>query len=152
MITTDQGQIQIQNINPLINTIRNQPITAITETISQDNYLVCFKQNSLGPDQPDRDTFMTGDHKVVYKGELIEASKLLPLPNVIRVAYNKKVLYNVLMGKYMTIKANNMKCESLHPQNKIAKLFRKKNIKNKEQKIMMLNNHITKYNKILKSL
>ena len=152
MITTDQGPIQIQNIKPLINTIKNQAIKAITQTISQDNYLVCFKKNSLGPNQPNRNTFMTGDHKVFYQGELIEARNLLTLPNITKVKYYKKVLFNVLMDKYMIIKANNMKCESLDPKNKMAKLFRKKNIKNKNRKIMMLNKHIIKYKKILNKL
>ena len=39
-ITTNQGLIDIDKINPEIHTIRNKKIVAVTKTVTQDNYLV----------------------------------------------------------------------------------------------------------------
>lgn len=47
-VTTDQGNISIENVDPNKHTINNKPIVKITKTISTDKYLICFKKNSLG--------------------------------------------------------------------------------------------------------
>jgi hypothetical protein len=67
-ISTDQGKIPIEKIDASIHTINNNPITAITKTISEDEYLVCFKKHSLSLNVPSRSTVMSKNHKVYYKG------------------------------------------------------------------------------------
>ena len=41
------------------------------------------------------------------------------------VPYKKEILYNVLMDNYERIKVNNLICETLHPKNKVAKLYKR---------------------------
>lgn len=123
-ITTDQGIIPIENINPKIHTINNKKIVAITKTTSPDNYLVCFRQNSLGHNIPSQKTIVSKDHLINNKGKMIKASEFInKYDNVKKIKYNGETLYNVLLEKHHTILVNNLICETLHPSNLIAKLY-----------------------------
>jgi len=149
LITTDQGEISIEKIIPFENTINNKTIKAITKTISLDTYLVCFDKNALGKNCPNKKTMMSKDHKILYKGKMIEAYKFLShFEKVEKVDYNKEILYNVLMEKYEKVNVNNIICETLHPNNIIARLYNscygeeyKNNI------IRIMNKNINKNNK-----
>ena len=123
-ITTDQGIVSIDKINTSFHTIRNKPIVHITKTKTMDKYLICFKKNSLGMNYPNQNTVMSKNHKVVYKGQLIEAYKLVNrVTNVTKIPYKGEILYNVLMENYSSIVVNNLICETLHPNNLVAKLY-----------------------------
>lgn len=88
-ITTDQGIVQIKDIDTKIHTISNSKILAITETISTDNYLVCFEKNSIMNNYPNEKTIMSKDHKISYNGIMIEAHKFVgQFENVRKVKYN----------------------------------------------------------------
>jgi hypothetical protein len=126
-IQTDQGIIAIEKINPAIHTIRKKPIVDITKTITADKYLVRFKKNALGLNYPTNNTLMSKEHKVYYQGKMCEAKTFLDkFENVVKVKYTGEILYNVLMEDYSKIRVNNLMCETLHPDNIIAKLYTKK--------------------------
>ena len=122
-ILTDQGIIPIEKINPDKHTINKKSIVDITKTITQDKYLVCFKKNALGINYPIERTIMSKDHKVYYQGEMHQAKTFVGrFENVIKVKYDGEILYNVLMEKHYKMRVNNLICETLHPENIIAKL------------------------------
>jgi len=126
-IQTDQGFIAIEMINPDIHTIKQKPIIDITKTITPDKYLVGFKKNALGLNYPSDHTLMSQNHKVYYQGKMREAKTFLgKFENVIKVKYTGEILYNVLMEEYSQMRVNNLICETLHPNNIIAKLYTKK--------------------------
>lgn len=156
LIKTDQGTIPIENIIPSKNTINNKNITFITQTITYDDYLVCFEKNALGK-YPDRKTIMSKDHKIMYENKMTEAYKFLKhFKNVNKVKYNQEILYNVLMETHEKIKANNLICESLNPKNIIAKIYSLD--KEYKKRIIIIMNHAIKkkdyktYKKIIKRL
>jgi hypothetical protein len=123
-IATDQGLISIEKINPKVNTIRNKSITAITKTVSNDKYLVCFEKDALAPNFPSHKTIITANHSIFYKGEMRIAKWFLhKFENVKKVKYNGEILYNVLLEKHDKMFVNNLLCETLHPDNFIAKLY-----------------------------
>jgi len=125
LITTNQGIVPIENINPKIHTIRNKPIQYITKTVTQDKYLVCFEKDALGPNIPSQKTIITKKHMIFYKGEMIQAKHFLSnFERVYKIPYNREVLYNVLMEDHNKMVVNNLICETLHPGNGIAKLYR----------------------------
>jgi uncharacterized repeat protein (TIGR03803 family) len=149
-ISCDQGNIPIDRINPLKHTINNQTITAITRTISQDNYLICFEQHALSRDCPSQRTVMSKNHKILYRGKMTEAYQFLKhSKQVRRVKYNQQILYNVLMEKHDTICVNNIVCETLHPNNIVARLHNSR-LKQKEKNeiIRHLNKSIEKKDRI----
>jgi hypothetical protein len=123
-IVTNQGIIAINKINPAIHTIRNKKIVAITKTVSPDKYLVKFEKDALGPNLPSEATTMTQNHKLFYKGNMIKAKELLKThqDSVTKVPYNGQVLYNVLMEEHDKMVVNNLICETLHPENYVAKM------------------------------
>jgi hypothetical protein len=126
-IKTDQGIIAIEMINPNIHTIGKKPIVDITKTITPEKYLIEFKKNALGLNCPTENTIMSQEHKVYYKGKMREAKTFLEkFERVVKVKYNGEILYNVLMEDYSQMLVNNLICETLHPDNIIAKLYTKK--------------------------
>jgi hypothetical protein len=144
-ITTDQGNIQIKNINPDIHTINNEKIVAITKTIPHTDYLVCFDKNSIHNNYPNQKTVMSKNHKIFYKGEMIEAYKFLKhFKHVTKVKYNGETLYNILLKDYTKIAVNGLICETLHPENVIAKIYTIKSLQNRNIVIRELNDCILK--------
>ena len=145
-ISCDQGMIPIEKINCDFHTISNNKIVAITETISQDKYLVCFGKHSLGFNYPNAKTAMSKHHKLYYNGKMIETINFLDdFENVKKVKYNGEVLYNILLEKYGKVTVNNMICETLHPENLVAKIYTSNlDVDYKNQIIKEMNNSITK--------
>jgi hypothetical protein len=126
-IQCDQGIIPIETINSLKHTINNKPIVDITKTITGDKYLVGFKKNALGLNYPNDNTIMSQEHKVYYKGTMRDAKSFLgKFEGVKKVKYTGEILYNVLMEDYSKMRVNNLTCETLDPNNIIAKLYTKK--------------------------
>jgi hypothetical protein len=141
-ITTDQGNISIEKINPTIHTIHNNKIVAITKTITQDTYLVCFEKHSLGLNKPNKKTITSKRHKVYYNETMIEAHHFLSrFKNVKKVEYTGEILYNVLMEKHDKLKVNNLTFETLDPKNIIAQLYTSNFDEEYKNKIVVMLNH-----------
>ena len=123
-ITTDQGEIAIEKINPDIHTIRNKKIVDITKTVSTSDFLVCFEKHSLDNNIPSRKTVMTKDHEIFFKGKMMRAIDFMDkYENVHKVKYSGEPLYNVLLEKHDKMMVNNLICETLNPENPIAKVY-----------------------------
>jgi len=124
-IRTDQGLIAIDKINPEKHTIRKKTILAVTQTIHPDNYLIFFEKNALGNNIPCEKTIISKDHGIFYNGKMRKAKAFVnEFPNVNEVPYNGEVLYNVLMEEHDKMIVNNLICETLNPENGIAKYYR----------------------------
>ena len=141
-ITTDQGNIPIDKINTDIHTIHNNPIVAITKTITQDTHLVCFEKHSLGLNKPNKKTVTSKHHKVYYNGKMTKAYHFLKqFKNVTEIEYNGEILYNVLMEKHDKLKVNNLTFETLDPKNIIAKLYTSNFDEEYKDNIIVMINH-----------
>jgi uncharacterized delta-60 repeat protein len=137
-VLTDQGYVEIDKIEPSNNTINGRPIIAITKTITPYDKLVCFERGSLGYNIPNRTTYISTEHCIVYRNKLIEAHKFVNRKRrIYYVKYNGKYLYNVLMNRHYCMTVNNIKVETLNPRNIIAKLYT--NDYNTEYKIELIN-------------
>jgi hypothetical protein len=123
-VQTDQGIISIEKINTNIHTIKGQPIKHITQTTTYNKYLIHFQENSIGYNIPNKPTTMSKEHKILYDGKLVPAFRFLDLTDKVKkINYSGEILYNVLLDVYSLITVNNMECETLHPQNPVAKLY-----------------------------
>jgi hypothetical protein len=124
LIKTDQGIFPIEKLHANKHTINKQPIQHITKTVTQDPHLICFEQHALRPNMPSEKTIMTKEHKILFEGRYVAAEKFLNQnEKVTKVKYNGELLYNVLLESYGTMQVNNLVCETLHPDNLIAKLY-----------------------------
>jgi hypothetical protein len=123
-IVTDQGIIPIQNINIECHTIDNKKIIALIHTPLHNKFLVCFQKHSLSRNYPNGNTLMTGENRIEFRGMFIKSCKFVGLfPNVTYVLYNGEVIYNIIISEHSKIIVNNLVCETIHPNNPIAKLY-----------------------------
>jgi len=124
-IMTNCGPINIEDIDPVVHTIRNKKIVAITKTVAHDKNLVRIAKHALGHLYPEKTTFISQNHKVFFQGQMVKAKHLVDESrNVTLVPYNGQVLYNVLLEQYEKMQVNNLIVETLHPEHKVAKLYR----------------------------
>ena len=122
-VTTNQGNIAIELLNPDIHTIRNKRIIAITQSQPLHSYIVSIEKDALGTNIPNARTQISKEHKVYYKGEMIKAKELVKVcSGVTKIPYTGETLYNVLMEKHDKMMINNLICETLHPENILAKI------------------------------
>ena len=150
-IVTDQGIIAIEKIEPEIHSIRNQKIVAITKTITNDKYLVCFEKNSMGDNIPCEKTIVSKNHLMFNKGQMIKAKEFVgKYDNVYKIKYNGEILYNVLLEKYDKMVVNNLICETLHPNNMISKLYTLLPNYTLEQQYEIIEEYNKEYTKITK--
>lgn len=143
-IQTDQGIILIQNIDHTLHTINKESIVAITKTISLNKYLICFEKDSLSDNFPNKQTIMSKNHKIYFKGAMIEARCFINNNNIYKIEYNNEILYNILMKKHRAVKVNNLVCETLDPENITAKIYRNNSdntVIKKINDIMLKNNY-----------
>ena len=146
-VTTDQGEINIELIDPDFHTILNKKIIAITETVMLDNNIVCFEKNSFGYNIPNKKTYISKYHCIKYNNKLIEAYKFVGrLRGVYYEKYNGELLYNILMEKHYVIKINNLKVETLNPKNFVAHLYTKDYTEEEKKNIILKMNEQTKKN------
>lgn len=123
LVKTDQGNFPIEKINPKMHTIAGISIKQITRTISTTNYLILFEPLSVDWDKPTRPTIMTPEHRIYYKGRMIEAREWLNRGKKIKkIRYRGEILYNVLMDseKPMIMNVNGLQTETLNPKNFIS--------------------------------
>ena len=122
-VTTNQGNIAIELLDPDVHTIRNKRIIAITHSQPLHTYIVSIEKDALGTNIPNARTQISKEHKVYYKGEMIKAKELVKVcKGVTKIPYTGETLYNVLMEKHDKMMINNLICETLHPENIMAKI------------------------------
>jgi hypothetical protein len=150
-ITTDQGVVVIEKIQPELHSIRNQRIVTITKTITNDKYLVCFEKNSIGHNIPCEKTIVSKNHLIFNKGKMIKAKDFIgKYDNIYKIKYNGEILYNVLLEKYDKMVVNNLICETLHPNNMISKLYTLLPKYTLEQQYEIIEEYNKEYTKITK--
>lgn len=143
LVTLDQGKIAIETINPDIHTIRGNKIIAISQTQPLQKQIICFQQDSLGNNIPSVKTLCSKEHKIFYKGEMKTASEISKVcENVTHVPYRGNTLYNVLLEKKDNMVINNMICETLDPNNIMAKIATMKDGPDKRLAVRKLNHRI----------
>ena len=158
-IICNQGAIAIECLNPEIHTIRGKKIIGITKTVTQDKYLVCFEKGALQENIPSKKTIISKNHSIFYKGKMMQAKEFLnDFKNVKKVKYTGEVLYNVLMEEPDKMMVNNLICETLHPENSIAKLYKllsHLNVEEQNELIVKFNKYVIEnniYNKKIQKL
>ena len=148
-VTTDQGNVAIELLKPDIHTIRGKSIVAITQTRPIFEYIISIDKDALGKNIPSVKTEISKEHKVFYKGEMVKAKDLVELcSGVKKIPYNGETLYNVLMEKHEKMMVHNLICETLDPDNIMAKICRGKCSQKVKNKIYEELNAIIKTNNV----
>lgn len=141
-ISTNQGDIPIEEINPKIHTIRNKKIVRITKTVTLDKTVVCFEKNALGNNIPSQKTIVSNNHGIFYKGDMIQAHNFAgKTAKITKIKYSGEILYNVLMEEPNKMMVNNLICETLHPNHPLVKLYNSVETMNAEERNNCINNN-----------
>ncbi len=131
LILTDQGEVPIEKINAKYHTLGKKEIIAIIKTPNNEKKLVEIQAHAFGPNSPTKLTRMSKEHKIYYKGHMIEAKHFVGhFSNKVQyVNYYEDFLYNVLLRQHDKMIVNNLIVETLHPLN--ASIKRSLNVRNK---------------------
>jgi len=122
-VNTDQGNIDIEKLNPDIHTIRGKKIVAITQTTlsSRVKHIVSIERGAFGLNTPSATTHISKDHKLLYNDNLVAAKDLVDIcEGVTLIPYYGEILYNVLMQQQDYMVINNLLCETLNPNHIMA--------------------------------
>ena len=132
MVTTDQGTVAIQNILPGTHTINYNDVEFITQTITPENHMILVEKDAISEGVPNRDTYISKNHKIKYEG-MWRMARWLPDENkkIHRVPYEGDILYNVAMEKHQSMYCNNMKVETLNPKTEIYKILKQRKSNNR---------------------
>ena len=143
-VLTDQGEIDIDKIDPEKHTINANKIEGITETTSIENYVVMIEKGAFSEHVPCRDTIISANHKIMFNNHMVQAREFLDKSEfnetIYKMEYTGETLYNVLLeNKHCVIVVNNLIAETLNPTSVNAWLFRKlkSDISNAERKEAM---------------
>jgi hypothetical protein len=136
MVLTDRGYKPIEMIKEGVDTIYGRAIQHVTVTVTKDNTITLMQRHCLMKGMPNKDTYISNNHKVLYKCKMVRAHEL-EIDGVFQVNYTGEPLYNILLeGGDGKMVVNGMIVETLSHENNIAKLYdtlksvQNKNIKN----------------------
>ena len=146
-VLTDQGEVAIEKLDILKHTIQSKPIVAVTHIKSLDDFVVCLEKDCIAPNVPSQQTIISKYHLVEVDNQFIEAYKI---PKAIQISYNGELLYNVLLEQHGCMTINNMICETLHPSNGTASLYKflnqfGNNLQVRQQLIQVFNDGLKKH-------
>ena len=135
-VTTDQGNIPIQDLENKPYTIEGNKVLGIVSMTSNEA-MVFFTKNSLAYNVPNKNTYITQSHVIYHNNTQLKAidytkkefHKKLCINNFkgikqeIPILVNKKNIrvYNVVLESGHKMKVNNMVVETLHPSNNLYK-------------------------------
>ena len=135
-VTTDQGNIPIQDLENKPYTIEGNKVLGIVSMTSNEA-MVYFKQHSLAYNVPNKNTYITQSHVIYHNNTQLKAidytkkdfHKRLCSNNLKGIKQEKPILvklentkvYNVVLESGHKMKVNNMLVETLHPSNELYK-------------------------------
>jgi len=124
-VVTDQGIIEIQNIS-LANTINGKKILMTTKTRNVDDYMVLIKKDALSKNVPNEDTWLTGEHCVLYNRKMVKSKNLVNGSSVQKVNMEQQAVYNLLLEGETSgeMIANNLMAGKLDPKSIFVKILK----------------------------
>ena len=122
-VLTREGYMEIREVKRGMR-VQGEEIEEVTRTISKESEVVLMKAGSIMKNMPKEDTVITKEHKVLYKGRMVEAKELVNGSTIVYEKYNGETLYNILLSGEGKMVVNGMIVETLSPSNNIAKLYK----------------------------
>ena len=137
-VLTNNGYKPINKVT-LSDKIQNKEIYTITKTKTKERHVVKITKDSIAPNMPFEDTFISCNHKILMNGVLISAYKLVNNKTILLHTYRNEILFNiVLKNSHCKMVVNGMIVETLHPDNNIAKLYKLLSNYTKKEQIQMI--------------
>lgn len=136
-VLTSEGYKEIRDVKKGIK-IQGEEIEEVTRTISKESEVVLMKKGSIMKKMPIEDTVITKEHKVLYKGRMVEAKELVNGRTIVYEKYKGETLYNIMLSGEGKMVVNGMIVETLSPSNNIAKLYKMLKGYKEEEKVEII--------------
>lgn len=122
-VLTNEGYKEIREVKQGMK-VQGEEIEEVTRTINKEKEIVLMKKGCIMNNMPTEDTRITKEHKVLYKGKMVEARTLVNYETIVYEEYKGETLYNVLLSGEGKMVVNGMIVETLSPSNNIARLYK----------------------------
>ena len=122
-VLTSEGYVGIREVKRGMR-VQGEEIEEVTRTKSKESEVVLMKKGSIMKNMPIEDTVITKEHKVLYKGCMVEAKELVNGSSIVYEKYKGETLYNILLSGEGKMVVNGMIVETLSPCNNISKLYK----------------------------
>jgi hypothetical protein len=116
----EKGYIAIENVMEGVDQIDGHVVKEVTSTQTEDKTMTLIRKDSFAFNLPHKDTYISNHHKVLYRGEMMNAS-LIEYSE--QVKYNGETMYNILLEEEGEMMVNGLRVETLSPSNNISRLY-----------------------------
>jgi len=113
LITTDQGEVRIEHLDPAHHTINGEKIEEVVLAQPAPNAVVCFSKDAFKPGYPSAPTFMHPEHRVFYLGRMVPAGSFVGVRAGVGLLETcDRPLYNVVMPRHRMMLVNQLTVET----------------------------------------
>jgi surface protein len=123
ILSLDQGDIEIQNVDTKIHTLNGKPILFVTKTKPSKSDMVCFEKDAFAPNVPSQTVETSRAHIIEYNGERKMAEDWVDADQIHFVPNTHKILYNLLLETHEMMTVYNLQAETLNPVRKLAHMY-----------------------------
>jgi len=132
LVSLDQGDIEIQNVDTSKHTLNGKKILFVTQTIPTKPDVVRIEKGAFASNVPSQTVETTRAHIIEYNGERKMAEEWVNDKSITFVPNTHKILYNLLLETHEMMTVYNLQAETLNPVRKLAHKYFAKLIKEKE--------------------
>ena len=132
VLSLDQGDVEIQNVDTKKHTLNGKPILFVTKTAPNKPDVVCFEKDAFAPNVPSQRFECSRAHGIEYNGVRKMAQDWVDADQINFVPNTHKFLYCLLLETHEMMDVYNIKAETLNPVRKVAQMYFAKLRKEKE--------------------
>ena len=123
ILSLDQGDIEIQNVDTKIHTLNGKPILFVTKTKPSKSDMVCFEKDAFAPNVPSQRFECSRAHGIEFEGVCKMAEDWVDADQIHFVPNTHQILYCLLLKTHEMIDVYNIRAETLNPVRKVAQIY-----------------------------
>ena len=132
VLSLDQGDVEIQNVDTKKHTLNGKPILFVTKTAPTNPDVVCFEKDAFAPNVPSQRFECSRAHGIEFEGLRKMAQDWVDADQIHFVPNTHTFLYSLLLETHEMMDVYNIRAETLNPVRKVAQMYFAKLRKEKE--------------------
>ena len=123
VLSLDQGDVEIQNVDTKKHTLDGKPILFVTKTAPNKPDVVCFEKDAFAPNVPSQRFECSRAHGIEFEGVRKMAEDWVNADQIHFVPNTHKFLYCLLLETHEMMDVYNIRAETLNPVRKVAQMY-----------------------------
>ena len=123
LLSLDQGDVEIQNVDTKKHTLNGKPILFVTKTVPNKPDVVCFEKDAFAPNVPSQRFECSRAHGIEFDGVRKMAEDWVDADQIHFVPNTHKFLYCLLLETHEMMDVYNIRAETLNPVRKVAQMY-----------------------------